>query len=157
MAYKGPFIWETHEYFFQEKTSDWYWAVGIIAVSIAILSVIFGDALFALLIIVAAFALSLFASRRPEIVRFEVSKKGVMIDRTLYPYATLDSFWVEDNRHVNGHSKLIIKSRKAMVPLIAIPLDGTDPDDVRDFLLENLLEDHHPEPLGQKVLEYFGF
>ncbi len=157
MAKKDPFIWETEEYYFQEKTSDWYWVVGIIGISIAILAMIFGDTLFALLILISTFALALFASKRPHVVRFEVSKKGIMIERTLYPYATLDSFWVEDNRHIGTPSKLIVKSRKAIVPLIAIPLDGIDPDDVRDFLLDNLLEDHHPEPLGQKILEYFGF
>jgi hypothetical protein len=154
---KDPFIWETNEYFFQEKTSDWYWSVGIIGVSIAILSAIFGNGLFALLLLLSTFALALFGSKKPNILRFEVSKKGIMIGNTLYPFGTLDSFWVEDNRHINRPSKLIIKSRKIIVPLIAIPLDDVNPEDVRDFLLDHLLEDHHIEPLGQKLLEYFGF
>jgi hypothetical protein len=151
------FIWETEEYFFQEKTADWYWAVGIIGVSVSILAVIFGNGLFALLILLSTFALALFGSKRPNTVRFEVGKKGVMIGNTLYPFGTLDSFWVEDNRHLGRPSKLMVKSRQLIVPLIAIPLDEIDPEELRDFLLDHLLEDHHIEPLGQKVLEYFGF
>lgn len=154
---KGPFIWETEEYYFQEKTSDWYWAVGIIGVSISVLAVIFSNALFSLLILLSTFALALFGSKRPSVVRFEVSKKGIMIDNTLYPFGTLESFWVEDNRHIGKPSKLIIKSRRMVVPLIALPLGEVNPEEVRDFLMDHLLENHHVEPLGQKILEYFGF
>ncbi len=154
---KDPFIWEAPEYYFQEKSTDWYWAVGIIGVSISILAVIFSNVLFALLILLSTFALALFGSKQPHTVRFEVSKKGVMIGSALYPFGTLDSFWVEDNRHVGHPSKLIIKSRKLIVPLIAIPLDEVNPEEIRDFLMDHLLENHHVEPLGQKILEYFGF
>ncbi len=72
---KPPFIWETHEYMFQEKTSDWYWGVGIVILSIAVITIIFGNLMFALLILLGGFALTLFASKRPEVVRFEISKK----------------------------------------------------------------------------------
>ncbi len=154
---KGPFIWETEEYYFQEKTSDWYWAVGIVGVSISILAVIFSNALFALLVLFSTFALALYGSKRPSVVKFEVGKKGVMIANTLYPFGMLESFWVEDNRHIAKPSKLIIKSKKPIVPLIAIPLGEINPEDIRDFLMDHLLESHHPAPLGQAILEYFGF
>lgn len=154
---KDPFIWEEHEYYFQEKTSDWYWAVGIIGVSIAILAIIFNNTLFAVLVLLSTFALSLFASKEPKVVRFEINKSGILIANTLFPFGTLDSFWVEDNKHINRPSHLYIKSKKLIVPLIVIPLGQTNPEDVRDFLLDHLLETPHSEPLGQKILEYFGF
>lgn len=154
---KGPFIWETHEYYFQEKTSDWFWAVGIIAVSIAVISIIFGNIVFALLILTGSFSMAIFAARVPQMVRFEINKTGVIIDKTLYPYGTLDSFWVEDNTHIGHHSRLFIKSRKLVVPMIAIPLDGMPPEEIRDFLLDHILEDHHVEPFGDRLLSYLGF
>lgn len=154
---KDPFIWQAHEYYFQAKTTDWYWAVGIIGASIAIISIIYGNVLFAMLVLISTFALSVFASKEPPLVRFEINKSGVLIGKTLFPYGTLDSFWVEDNKHLGHPSQLFIKSKKVIVPLIAIPLEGTDPEDIRDFLLDHLLETPHTEPLGQKLLEYFGF
>lgn len=154
---KDSFIWETEEYYFQEKTSDWYWAVGIIGISVSILATIFSNTLFALLILLSTFALALYGSKKPNVVRFEVGKKGIMIGNTLYPFIALDSFWVQDLRHLGAPSKLIIKSRKPMVPLIAIPLSDINPEEVRDFLMDHLLENHHPESFGQKLLEYFGF
>ena len=125
---KPPFIWEAHEYTFQEKSSDWYWAVGIVAISIAVISIIFGNVLLALLILLGSFSLSLFAAKHPVYVRFEINKTGVLIDRTLYPYGTLESFWVEDNRHLDLESKLFLKSQRLAMPIIAVPLEGADPE-----------------------------
>jgi hypothetical protein len=154
---KPQFIWEAHEYVFQEKTSDWYWVVGIVSVSAAVLCFIFGNMLFGLIIFMGGFILSIFAARRPKLVRYELNKSGVLVDKRLYPYGTLESFWVEDNRHLEMESKLMFKSQRLVVPLIVIPLDGLDPEDVRDFLLDHLLEEHHEEPLSQKIMENLGF
>ena len=154
---KPPFIWEAHEYLFQEKTSDWYWAVGIVTISAAVLSIIFGNILFGLIILIGGFTLSVFAARKPGIVRYEIGKTGILIDKRFFPFGTLESFWVEDNRHVDMQSKLLIKSQRVIVPLIVIPLEGISPEDLRDFLLDHLLEEHHTEPLGQKIMEGLGF
>jgi hypothetical protein len=157
MSQKGPFIWEAHEFIFQEKTSDWYWIVGIIGLSISALSYIFGGVLFSLLMALITLVLMIMGSKKPGFIRFEVSKKGLMINNTLYPFASLESFWVEDQSHLDLPSKLIIKSQKRLVPLIIIPLEGVSPEDIRDFLLDNLYEEKHGEPVGQKIMEYFGF
>lgn len=154
---KPPFIWEAHEYLFQEKSSDWYWVVGIVTLSASVLSIIFGNVLFGLILLMGGFTLSVFAARRPSIVRYEIGKTGILIDKRFFPFGTLESFWVEDNRHVDMQSKLLIKSQRVMVPLIVIPLEGISPEDLRDFLLDHLLEEHHTEPLGQKIMEGLGF
>lgn len=150
-------VWETHEYVYQDKTSDWYWAAAIVSVSLAILAIFFNNILLALLIIVSGFTLCLFAARRPNHYRFEINHIGLLVDRTLYPYATLESFWVEDNRHLDTHSKVIMKSKRLATPLIVIPLDEIDPEHLRDFLLDHLPEAEHSEPLVQKLLERVGF
>ncbi len=149
-------VWEAHEFVFQEKTSDWYWAVGIIAISIAVLAVIYGNTLLALLSLIAGFTLSLFAAKQPHFMRFETNNSGVIIEQTLYPYATLDSFWVENNVHLDLESKLILKS-KHINPLIVIPLSTINPEIMRDFLLDHLPEAVHTEPFAHKLFEYFGF
>ncbi len=150
-------IWETHEYKYKEKTSDWYWAAGIIVVSGAILSVFFGNVLFALLIIIGGLSLCLFAARPPSHLRFEINHSGLLVERTLYPYATIESFWVEDNNHLDTHSKVIFKSKRLAVPLIVIPLDEVDPEHLRDFLLDHIPEKEHTEPLAHHIFERLGF
>jgi len=154
---KLPCIRPAPESFLREKTSDWYWAVGIITLCVAVISIIFGNVLFGLIVVIGGFILSIFAARRPDLVRFEINKSGILINRRLYPFGTLESFFVEDNIHHEMQSKLLVKSQHLMVPLIVIPLEGVDPKEIRDFLLDHLLEEHHQESLGQKIMEGLGF
>ena len=43
--------WDAHEYEHKERNRDWFWAVGIISVSLAVVAVIFGNIIFAILIL----------------------------------------------------------------------------------------------------------
>ncbi len=155
---KGPVVWEALEYDHHHKTADWYWAVGIIAVSIALISVILGNIIFAIVVLVSLFALIVGARRTPRIVRFELNKTGLLIDDTeFHPYTRLRSFWVENNTHHDGKSKLYFHSRKVTSQLIVIPIDEVDPEEVRDYLLDMLLEEEHGESKLQRFFEYLGF
>lgn len=153
----SPLTWQALEYHHETKTVDWFWAVGIIAVCIAITAVIYGDVLFGILVLIGAGSLAIYAVREPELISFELNEKGVLIERKMYPYATLESFWVEEHHNVHRHPKLLIKSQKITMPLIVIPIDEVHPDNVRRFLLNFLQEEEHFEPLSQKVMEYLGF
>lgn len=146
--------WETFEYHHTEKTVDWFWAVGIIAVSIAATAIIFGNLLLGILILVATTTLCLYAARKPEIITVEINDKGVVIHNLFHPYASLDSFWVEEMDH---RPKVLIKSKKILMPYIILALEDNNPDEVREYLLNFLKEEEHHEPLLQKLMEYVGF
>ena len=147
--------WDAHEYEHKERSSDWFWAVGIIAFAIAIISVIFGNIIFAILILVGAFALSLFANRPPEITHVIVNEIGVARGKVLYPYSTLVSFWI-DMEH--PHKKIILRSEKMFMPLIIVPLnDEVNADELHEKLSQFLSEEFHSLPFVERMLEYFGF
>ncbi|MDD5318625.1 MAG: hypothetical protein PHF79_02275 [Candidatus Pacebacteria bacterium] len=157
MATHPTFTWSAHEYVYQKKTADWFWAVGIITISAAVITIIFGNILFAILILVGAAALTLFAAREPHLVNFKIDERGLYVEKNLYPFATLESFWVEHNDHLGFPSKILVKSKKRIMPLIVIPLDEVDPQDIHDVLDLYLKEEEHIEPLSQKLMEYLGF
>ena len=154
---EGPLIWEALEYDHVEKSNDWYWAVGIIAGSIALISIILGNIIFAIVVVVSTFALIVASKRHPRLVEFTLSKAGLYIDNELRPFGTLRSFWVDDNSHLDQPSKLFFKPRSMTAQLIIIPIEEIDPIDVRDFLLHHLLEEKHEEPLLQMIMERLGF
>jgi len=149
-----PVRWRAPEYIYTEKTLDWYWIVAIITVSIALIAIILSNVIFALLIIISSFTLSLFASRKPEMVEVEINEKGVTIGATHYPYMNLESFWVE-TREIP--ERVILKSKKVLMPYIVILLHGTDGQEIRNALETHLPETEHTEPLLEKLLIYFGF
>lgn len=147
--------WDAHEYEHKERSSDWFWAVGILSVAIAIASVIFGNIIFGILVLVAAFALSLFASRPPGVLHVIVNEKGVTRGRIHYPYHTLQSFWIDTD---HPHKKIIMRSEKLLMPLIIVPLnDEVDAEQLHENLSKFLTEEFHNLPFIERVLEYLGF
>lgn len=153
---RTPIIWKAHEYVHTEKGSDWYWALGLIAVAGAVAALMFNNVLFAIFILAASFALAIMAAKRPEHISFAVTQRGVRIDETLYPYQTLESFGIEEITP-NHIPKLILKSKKIFAPDIIIPIEEVDVDEVHDFLRDFLPEEDHEEPLVHRVMEWLGF
>lgn len=146
--------WRTHEYFHTPKTADWYWIVGTITLSIALIAIILNNVIFAVLIIVSSFTLSLFASKRPDIIDIEINNSGVIVNRDLYGYKDLESFWIETE---DGNPRIIIKSKKLFMPYISIFIEDVHPDDIHALLSAHLEEERHSEPLLEKLLIYLGF
>lgn len=151
---KTPITWQAPEYYYREKSADWYWAVGIISVSAAATAIILENVLFGLLLIIGAFSLMIYASRRPEIIDIEINEKGVRMGRVFYPFANLDSFWVEEN---HSYPKILLRSKKVLVSHIIVHLENENPEDVREFLREHLPEVEQSESLAHTLMEYLGF
>ncbi|MFC1732229.1 hypothetical protein ACFL6I_18125, partial [candidate division KSB1 bacterium] len=104
--------------------------------------------------LIGAFTVALFAAKKPHLIHFEINRRGVAIDDVLYPFNTLESFWIDEDEH--GHLTLIIKSERVIMPYIVIPIYD-EVDEIRDILLSKLEEEELHEPISHKVLEFFGF
>lgn len=146
--------WKAEEFEYVEKSTDWYWTVGIISVVLIVGAILLENILFALLIFIATVTLVLHAIKKPDIVTFRLTSKGVYIDTVLFPYQTLDSFWVEHNEH---EQKILLRSKKALMPYIVIPIEDVHPDEVRAFLLAHLDEEFMEEPFSQEIMKMLGF
>ena len=146
--------WQAPEYFYTEKTSDWYWIVGIISITIAITSIVFNNILFALLILIGSFTLCLYASRKPNIITIKINDKGIMIGDLFYFYELLNSFWIEEKEL---HPRLILKSKKKLSTHIVAILGNVSGEEIREKLQKNLVEEQMSEPFLEKLLIYFGF
>lgn len=155
VAKKEPITWHVEEYVHREKSPDWYWAVGVIAVSLSATAVLFGNALFAIVIALSFFALMLYAKRKPIVHQIKIDTRGIEEGRTHYPFSSLESFWVEDR--YGGTAKIILKSKKKLLPYIIIPIAGVDSELVRDHIRRHVREEEHHEPLAKQVMEYLGF
>lgn len=146
--------WDAPEYHHFDKSADWYWSLGIIAVSIAVLSIVFGNVLFSLFILLAAITVGLYAGRHPDLAHVELRPRGIIFNDRMYKYTLLDAFWVEEDEYPH---KIILKSKKLLMPYIIIPIGNIHPGDVRLFLKMHLKEEEHHESVVHKMFEYFGF
>ena len=147
--------WDAHEYEHKERGQDWFWAVGIITVALAIATIIFGNIIFGILIIISAVALSLFANRPPETLHIIIDEQGITRGKIRYLYPSLHSFWI-DTEH--PHMKIILRSEKLLMPLIIIPLgEEVDPERLNRILSKYLTEEFQSLPIVENILEYLGF
>ena len=157
MDEKDKIIWRSYEYDYKEKTADWFWAIGIITICLAIISIIYDDALFAVFMAIAGFAVMVTARKKPREVYFEINTKGIIVDGTLYPYGKLKAFWIEESKF--SASKLLIKSEKFITPIMVVPIetDVSDASSVRAFLLSFLPEEKMLQPFSHAFMNYLGF
>ena len=144
--------WTAEEHRHLERGSDWYWALGIIAVSSAATAVLFNNILFALLIIIAAGMLGALASRPPTLANFTLGERGLSVNDTLYPYEEMFAFWVSDDENPT----LLIDTPRWMTPDLVIPLAGVNPGAVRAFLRPRVPEIELHESFVYTVMEFFG-
>lgn len=146
--------WSAYEHEHIERGSDWYWALGVGAVSIAITAIILHDVLFGVLVILAAVTLGLLAQSPPDLSHFEISERGIRINDGMHHWDHVISFWVEEDH--DDRPLLLVDTTKFMSPNLIIPIEGVDPSAVRGFLKEHAKEVHMKEPLAHKILEFLG-
>jgi hypothetical protein len=149
-----PLTWTALEYEHYERSGDWFWSLGIVALGGAILAIIFGNILFALFIILGSVTLALHALRHPHEVVFEINERGIVIDTTLFPYQTLEAYAIHEHRHI---PRLVIKSQKVIMPYLTVALEGVTPEQVRDAVGGNLPEHDLPQSVSERVMELLGF
>ncbi|MCB9810668.1 MAG: hypothetical protein H6779_02465 [Candidatus Nomurabacteria bacterium] len=147
--------WEAPEHHHVEKGSDWYFSLIIVIVAVVISALVFSNTLFALLMAVSGVALLVLAARKPSIIPFAVTVRGIRVNDELYPYSSLKSFHI-DEEDPNGPQLLVLTDHHFM-PLLVIPIPEEYIDDIESILRGRLKEELLEEPLFVKILERFGF
>lgn len=147
--------WRVEEYIEREKSPDWFWALGVIAVAGAAIAIISHDILFAIFIVLGAIVLGVYAQKKPDILDISVNDQGIKIRSFLYPYSQIKGFAVDI--HDLGNF-LLIETNRMLMPIISIPL----PVDFDIELLEKILKskvEEKPlkEPVSHRLMEHLGF
>jgi len=157
MQHDALLEWKGREYDHNPKSTDWYWALGIIAAAIAIASVLFSNYLFAFLIIAAAITIALHAAKQPPIHHFRLVEKGLVIGEELHPFEKMISFSVLEDIEGEFPPLLSIKNETWFSPHLVIPLEGVDVDAVYEYFLQRVDESEHKHTLSDLVAAWLGF
>jgi hypothetical protein len=147
--------WEAPEHHHVEKGNDWFFALAIIVVALVIVAVMLNDVLLALFLGIAGGVLAMAAAKRPSIVPFSVSVRGIKIEDQLHAYSTLESYYIDEDDPRGP--QLLIKSKRKIMPLIVIPIPPDHIDDIENILEDRLEEEHMEESLFHKIFELFGY
>jgi hypothetical protein len=148
------FKWNTLEYKEKNRSVDWYWAVGIITIAIVVIAIFLQNFLFAVLILISVGTLMMFAIRSPKVMECTVNERGIILEKYLHPYSELEAFWISNSE---SEPKLILKSKKQIMPLTIISIEEVDPSELRVYMLNFLDEKEMEEPLPHKIMDFLGF
>lgn len=147
--------WEAYEHHHIERKSDWYWILGILTIASFLACIFLGNILLGIFILLAGIVTAILAVRKPKIISYAVTVRGLRIDDRLFPYTTLEAFFI-DEEHPLG-AQLLVRSEKWFMPLLILPLPEDSIDSIEDIIAERLPEEHIEEPFGHKLLEFFNF
>lgn len=153
--FSSLFSWEAEEYEHYEKNKDWYWSVGIVTIGFFVLAIILENWLFAIISFVGGFAVAVHGSKKPKIVEFSITTRGIKADKILYPYDSLGHFWIHYDPP--NHRELYLISKKMIQTQITIPLGKADPNEIREHLLKFLEEKEIEESLFDTIARFFRF
>lgn len=143
--------WTIQEYEQYERTPRWYWLMGFIGVVSLIYSLLTGNFLFALVIILFGIILFLQSHQSPPQLSFVITDLGIIVGRRFHAYSELESFYVV--YRPPEVKTLFFQTKSMLEPMLRIPLLDVDPVEVRFSLLQYLVEDSEKEdePLSDQI------
>ena len=148
-------LWQAPEYEHSEQTPDWFWAVGIITICLAIGSAIYGNFLFSIFILLAIGILLAYKLRQPNIITFEINDKGIQIKDALFHYKDMRNFCIDRRHEVK---KILVNMNTVLTPLLDIPLpDEIDENILIEIISKKVPEEEIKEPLSHRIMKYLGF
>jgi len=137
--------WTAPEFTKYKKSKGWFVGLIFVTLIIIVIAVILKNFLWALLTIIAAFAVYIYATREPRKIKFSISPKGIQIDQDIHEFEDLKSFWIfyEPASPAGGPpeiKEISIRNKKIFMPYLKIPLGNQDPAEIRRLLLKFLPE-----------------
>ena len=151
-----PLAWHSPEYEFRPKSVDWFWAFGLIVVSLTIITFLLGNYLFGIFIIIAGIAIVYFSLHHPRDVSYEITAQGIRIDRELFPFSRIRHFWINPERP-HHEQTLLIYSERLFMPEMALPLPHeVDRDALRATLKDFIPEEEIRESHSHRIFDLLG-
>jgi hypothetical protein len=148
--------WRAHEHHHTQKSPTWrktlFIGTGVVIAILLFLS----NFMAAITIALAAWLVYYVAHREPEIVRYRIMVDGVALNNYLYHFRDLDGFNIV--YEPNDTKVVLLRSKKRLVPIVAMEIGDADPIAIRNLLLEFLPEDQDmQEPLPDFWGRQLGF
>jgi hypothetical protein len=111
------------------------------------------DFLFTTVLILSAVVLNLNAFKPRRQSEISVHATGVSIDNQHHHYADMKSFWID---YQSDLKELSIEMKKGYTPRIKIPLEDTDPLEIRRAMVSYVPEKEHEQSLLDQIIRLIG-
>lgn len=146
--------WAVPAYTHSQKSVDWFWALGIVALTGSIAAILLANYFFAGLIILGGGLMAYFAHIEPETLYYELNQKGLKVKDRLYPYKTILAFWVDTTKSPT----LFIKTDRVFLPVIPLSINHNVSEKIREILLaQEIPQEEMKEHPAEAIMELIGY
>ncbi len=132
---------------------DFYWAVGLIAVAVAVVAFILKDGLYGLLVIIGAGLYGYSSWKKPQAITVTITDKDISIGEDLYPITTITAFRILD---IKDEKELVLNIRRTYHPMVSVSIpDGLEMQ-LKEILSRMLNESQDLVPhIGRRFMARF--
>jgi hypothetical protein len=138
--------WKIEESDIAPKTTEWFWALGILALAFIVFSILLKNYLLTIIVALAAFIIYSNKNKKPELINFCLDNKGLSIEQKFYPYDNFESFWIFPGR-TDKKQELALRQKQRWAPLLIIPFYSKDKNRIEEILATHLAENEEQESL----------
>ncbi len=124
--------WEVDEYLQHERSRTWYILAVVLGVSLIVYAIATANFLFAVIILMTGVIMLLSTFKKPDRVPVFITTTGILVDDTYYDYEAVRDFSIVYDPPAT--SILYLDFFSQFQPLLAVPLEQMDPNEVRDAL-----------------------
>lgn len=147
--------WRAAEFEFKEKTMEWYATIAVVAFVLLLFALWQKNFFFAIFTLLAGTFAALSGKRRPSVIDFSVSERGVNVGAKQYPFDQFSNFAV---RTRTGHLDEIVLFQTNPISINPrLPIDAETLKSARMFFKNKLEEVDYQESLIDLIAERFGF
>lgn len=136
---KSVLSWHFPEYIQYERSKGWYIIAGSILIIAVLYTILTGNFLFALFLILFGLIFILQARRSPASVKFDIFESGISIGEKFYDWNDIKNFRIVYKPPET--KRLYIDIKNVLLSDFSVPLEDQSPDKVRVFLKKYLKED----------------
>lgn len=146
--------WKAPEYKHEEKSMDFFWTIGVVALVMFVFAIWKQNFVFAIFILVSAASLFLFSIRHPQVMTFVIETSGLSLGKDKYEWKKIKGFRIKKE---TDKAVLLVEINKYLLPVYTIPLPLDIADQVRDSLTKVIPNIELEESKAMKFMEKLGF
>jgi hypothetical protein len=130
--------WDVDEFPAHQRGKLWYTVSAILGVALIIYAIVTANFLFAVIVLMIGVITLLSTFTKPDRVPVIITNTGVVVSDMYYDFDAIRDFSIAyDPPHVKN---LYFEFHSALHPLLTVPLEDKDPNEVRELLLPFCLE-----------------
>jgi len=147
--------WTSSEFIANDKSAGWYGLLGLAALIVAAgIFLLTHDLISAIVVIVAAILLGVFAGHKPRDLEYVLDDKGITIGQKFYGYESFKSFAVADE---GSNSSIVLMPLKRFMPQLTIYYEQKDEDNIVDILADRLPMEEHRTDMVDRFIHRIRF